>query len=203
MRGLSEDEGHVTEALTFDLCAARYLFGFEEYCRSASITFRTIHHNDPPPPALANHKKARAELKEPSVPPLTEEEEPVNDKREESDSESEREIRERPSLRVRMPSRRRRRGLHHRCGANASDSDLRGGGGEQGTAGNRPPGWSSPPERLRAARSTRGRRGGAATGERMTRRGAQRTRTRRRRMKTRRLRKKPGEKTGETRPLIS
>ncbi|XP_024126583.1 AT-rich interactive domain-containing protein 4A isoform X2 [Oryzias melastigma] len=79
----------------------KYLFGFEEYCRSASITFRTIHHNDPPPPALANHKKARAELKEPSVPPLTEEEEPVNDKREESDSESEREIRERPSLRGR------------------------------------------------------------------------------------------------------
>ncbi|RVE57675.1 hypothetical protein OJAV_G00218410 [Oryzias javanicus] len=79
----------------------KYLFGFEEYCRSASITFRTIHHNNPPPPALANHKKARAELKEPSVPPLTEEEEPVNDKREESDSESEREIRERPSLRGR------------------------------------------------------------------------------------------------------
>ncbi|XP_011488430.1 AT-rich interactive domain-containing protein 4A isoform X3 [Oryzias latipes] len=78
----------------------KYLFGFEEYCRSASIAFRTIHHNDPPPPTLANHKKARAELKEPSVPTLTEEE-PVDDKREESDSESEREIRERPSLRGR------------------------------------------------------------------------------------------------------
>uniref|UniRef100_A0A8C8DX92 Tudor-knot domain-containing protein n=1 Tax=Oryzias sinensis TaxID=183150 RepID=A0A8C8DX92_9TELE len=87
-------------ALTFDLCAVRYLFGFEEYCRSASIAFRTIHHNDPPPPTLANHKKARAELKEPPVPTLTEEE-PVDDKREESDSESEREIRERPSLRGR------------------------------------------------------------------------------------------------------
>uniref|UniRef100_A0A3P9JWQ8 AT rich interactive domain 4A (RBP1-like) n=1 Tax=Oryzias latipes TaxID=8090 RepID=A0A3P9JWQ8_ORYLA len=78
----------------------KYLFGFEEYCRSASIAFRTIHHNDPPPPTLANHKKARAELKEPSVPTLTEEE-PVDNKREESDSESEREIRERPSLRGR------------------------------------------------------------------------------------------------------
>ncbi|KAL8168743.1 UNVERIFIED_CONTAM: At rich interactive domain [Gekko kuhli] len=25
----------------------KYLYGFEEYCRSASIQFRTIHHNDP------------------------------------------------------------------------------------------------------------------------------------------------------------
>lgn len=25
----------------------RYLYGFEEYCRSANIQFRTIHHNEP------------------------------------------------------------------------------------------------------------------------------------------------------------
>lgn len=27
----------------------RYLYGFEEYCRSAQIQFRTVHHNDPRP----------------------------------------------------------------------------------------------------------------------------------------------------------
>lgn len=26
---------------------SRYLYGFEEYCRSANIQFRTIHHNEP------------------------------------------------------------------------------------------------------------------------------------------------------------
>ena len=25
----------------------RYLYGFEEYCRSANIQFRTIHHHEP------------------------------------------------------------------------------------------------------------------------------------------------------------
>lgn len=27
----------------------RYLYGFEEYCRSAQIQFRTVHHNNPRP----------------------------------------------------------------------------------------------------------------------------------------------------------
>lgn len=27
----------------------RYLYGFEEYCRSAQIQFRTVHHNEPRP----------------------------------------------------------------------------------------------------------------------------------------------------------
>lgn len=29
------------------ICIYRYLYGFEEYCRSANIQFRTIHHNEP------------------------------------------------------------------------------------------------------------------------------------------------------------
>lgn len=28
-------------------CLFRYLYGFEEYCRSANIRFRTIHHHEP------------------------------------------------------------------------------------------------------------------------------------------------------------
>ncbi|KAJ3612811.1 hypothetical protein NHX12_019069, partial [Muraenolepis orangiensis] len=41
----------------------KYLYGFEEYCRSASITFRTIHHNKPRPPVstLASPMSAEAE----------------------------------------------------------------------------------------------------------------------------------------------
>ncbi|MBN3313148.1 ARI4A protein, partial [Atractosteus spatula] len=35
----------------------KYLYGFEEYCRSACIEFRTIHHNDPKP-AVKVEKKA-------------------------------------------------------------------------------------------------------------------------------------------------
>lgn len=36
------------DLLTFSGClVTRYLYGFEEYCRSASITFRTVHHNKP------------------------------------------------------------------------------------------------------------------------------------------------------------
>ncbi|XP_077395888.1 AT-rich interactive domain-containing protein 4A [Festucalex cinctus] len=39
----------------------KYLFGFEEYCRSACITFRTIHHNNPrSPKAHAMPRSARA-----------------------------------------------------------------------------------------------------------------------------------------------
>uniref|UniRef100_A0AAY5KR35 ARID domain-containing protein n=1 Tax=Esox lucius TaxID=8010 RepID=A0AAY5KR35_ESOLU len=36
----------------------KYLYGFEEYCRSASIVFRTIHHNEacPAPPAQTEQK---------------------------------------------------------------------------------------------------------------------------------------------------
>lgn len=68
-------------------CVLRYLYGFEEYCRSASITFRTIHHNNPRPPAAtpANQKTAAPELKESSHMKA----EPVDEKSEEAEAESE------------------------------------------------------------------------------------------------------------------
>ncbi|PWA29603.1 hypothetical protein CCH79_00007750 [Gambusia affinis] len=71
----------------------KYLSGFEEYCCSAGITFRTIHHNNPPP----NHKKAKVELKEAFTTPIKSES--ADDKREEADSESEseKEVKERHS----------------------------------------------------------------------------------------------------------
>lgn len=81
------------------LCVLRYLYGFEEYCRSASITFRTIHHNNPRlPPTPANQKTAGPELKQSLVP--QEKAEPVDDKQEEAESESEsekEEVKERQS----------------------------------------------------------------------------------------------------------
>ncbi|KAK5917524.1 hypothetical protein CgunFtcFv8_012407 [Champsocephalus gunnari] len=36
----------------------KYLYGFEEYCRSASISFRTIHHNNPRHPPLTGQSEA-------------------------------------------------------------------------------------------------------------------------------------------------
>lgn len=65
----------------------RYLYGFEEYCRSASITFRTIHHNNPRPLAAtpANQKTAAPELKV----SLLMKAESVDEKSEEAQSESE------------------------------------------------------------------------------------------------------------------
>lgn len=76
----------------------KYLYGFEEYCRSAAITFRTIHHNNPRPPStLANQRQAGAEPKDSSMSPVKAE--PVDDKMEEdSESESEKEeVKERQS----------------------------------------------------------------------------------------------------------
>lgn len=49
---------------------ARYLYGFEEYCRSASITFRTIHHNNPRTvTSSSNQRHLGAELREASFRP--------------------------------------------------------------------------------------------------------------------------------------
>ncbi|XP_047467690.1 AT-rich interactive domain-containing protein 4A [Mugil cephalus] len=64
----------------------KYLYGFEEYCRSASITFRTIHHNNPRPPTTPPSQKAE-ELKDAGTPQMKAE--PDDDKREEAESESE------------------------------------------------------------------------------------------------------------------
>lgn len=54
----------------------RYLYGFEEYCRSAGITFRTVHHNDPRPVVTPSEpqkavKQEPSDAREPSGPPVT------------------------------------------------------------------------------------------------------------------------------------
>ncbi|KAM6918125.1 AT-rich interactive domain-containing protein 4A isoform 2-T2 [Lycodopsis pacificus] len=104
----------------------KYLYGFEEYCRSASITFRTIHHNNPRLPTTpTNQKQAGAELNKPSVPP--EEVEPVKDRmgEAESESESEKEVKERQS----SPRGRRRCGGSQLKTDRESPSRLEKGGG--------------------------------------------------------------------------
>lgn len=48
----------------------RYLYGFEEYCRSASITFRTIHHNNPRTvTSSSNQRHLGAEMREAAIRP--------------------------------------------------------------------------------------------------------------------------------------
>ncbi|CAG5866948.1 unnamed protein product [Menidia menidia] len=114
----------------------KYLYGFEEYCRSASITFRTIHHNNPHPHApLANPKKAKAEPKEASAPQVKVE--PVDDKREEAEtgSESEKEMKDRQSSprgrrrcvgsRMKLPSRPENVGLSPAAGGENSEEKPR------------------------------------------------------------------------------
>ncbi|XP_036926993.1 AT-rich interactive domain-containing protein 4A isoform X1 [Acanthopagrus latus] len=108
----------------------KYLYGFEEYCRSASITFRTIHHNNPRPPTVpTNQNQTGPELKEPSRPPLKVG--TVDDKMEEAESDSESEKEE---VKERQLSPRGRR----RCVVSQvkmerespSRPEKRGGGGE-------------------------------------------------------------------------
>ncbi|GAA6230260.1 AT-rich interactive domain-containing protein 4A isoform X2 [Lates japonicus] len=104
----------------------KYLYGFEEYCRSASITFRTIHHNDPRPPTAAPTDQKTgvgAELKEPSTPPVKTE--PVDDKREEAESESESEKEE---VKERQSSPRGRRRCVKAERDSSSRPEKRGGG---------------------------------------------------------------------------
>uniref|UniRef100_A0A665UJF7 ARID domain-containing protein n=1 Tax=Echeneis naucrates TaxID=173247 RepID=A0A665UJF7_ECHNA len=104
----------------------KYLYGFEEYCRSACITFRTIHHNNPRPlTILAHQKTAGLELKEPSL--LQMKAEPVDEKREdaESDSESEKEeVKERQSS---PRGRRRCVGSQVKAERESSRQEKRGG----------------------------------------------------------------------------
>nr|XP_033808163.1 AT-rich interactive domain-containing protein 4A isoform X2 [Geotrypetes seraphini]XP_033808164.1 AT-rich interactive domain-containing protein 4A isoform X2 [Geotrypetes seraphini]XP_033808165.1 AT-rich interactive domain-containing protein 4A isoform X2 [Geotrypetes seraphini] len=81
----------------------KYLYGFEEYCRSASILFRTIHHNDPKPVKEIQTPKKPIE----DIVPSAEETSPAEVKKEveenmDSDSESEKEIE------IRSPRGRRR-----------------------------------------------------------------------------------------------
>uniref|UniRef100_A0A673IZ44 AT-rich interactive domain-containing protein 4A-like n=1 Tax=Sinocyclocheilus rhinocerous TaxID=307959 RepID=A0A673IZ44_9TELE len=76
----------------------KYLYGFEEYCRSAQIQFRTVHHNEPrpdPQPEVQCVKTSEKESEDPdemmqqvTVEPGTSEEKPAADA-DESDAESE------------------------------------------------------------------------------------------------------------------
>ncbi|XP_071354685.1 AT-rich interactive domain-containing protein 4A isoform X2 [Trachinotus anak] len=107
----------------------KYLYGFEEYCRSASITFRTIHHNNPRPPSTpASQKMAGTELKEPSPPQVKAE--PVEDKREEAESESESEKEEVKERQSSPRGRRRCVGSQVKAERESSSRPERGGGGE-------------------------------------------------------------------------
>ncbi|XP_073340424.1 LOW QUALITY PROTEIN: AT-rich interactive domain-containing protein 4A [Pagrus major] len=113
----------------------KYLYGFEEYCRSASITFRTIHHNNPrPPTALTNQKQTGPELKEPSTPPLKVG--PVDDKMEEAESDSESEKEEVKERQLSPRGRRRCVGSQVKMERESpSRPDKRGGGGGGGGGG--------------------------------------------------------------------
>ena len=42
----------------------RYLYGFEEYCRSACIVFRTIHHSEDPPASQSQTEEKAAQIPE-------------------------------------------------------------------------------------------------------------------------------------------
>lgn len=81
------------------LKTCRYLYGFEEYCRSANIQFRTIHHNEPKI-ILVQKKEEQMEEKvkeEPEMSPVE-----VQNEMEENNcsSESEKEELEQRSQRV-------------------------------------------------------------------------------------------------------
>lgn len=82
---------------SFDL-NLRYLYGFEEYCRSAQIQFRTVHHNEPRPDSQPEAQSIKAVKKESedademmqqvTAEPGTSEDKPAADA-DESDAESE------------------------------------------------------------------------------------------------------------------
>ncbi|XP_067224160.1 AT-rich interactive domain-containing protein 4A [Chanodichthys erythropterus] len=76
----------------------KYLYGFEEYCRSAQIQFRTVHHNEPRPDSQPEAQSVKAVKKESedademmqqvTAEPGTSEDKPAADA-DESDAESE------------------------------------------------------------------------------------------------------------------
>ncbi|NWS74559.1 ARI4A protein, partial [Crotophaga sulcirostris] len=81
----------------------KYLYGFEEYCRSANIQFRTIHHNEPKVVEdVQKHVEPMEESvkEEPKMPPTE-----VKKETEENDSSSESEKEE---IELRSPRGRRR-----------------------------------------------------------------------------------------------
>ncbi|XP_069807328.1 AT-rich interactive domain-containing protein 4A [Dendropsophus ebraccatus] len=84
----------------------KYLYGFEEYCRSAEIQFRTIHHNDPRPveeiPAKVEPME-NSDKKEATEPPVNTKVKEDDDTDSTSENENEKEETE-----VRSPRGRRR-----------------------------------------------------------------------------------------------
>ncbi|XP_077320585.1 AT-rich interactive domain-containing protein 4A isoform X3 [Lithobates pipiens] len=80
----------------------KYLYGFEEYCRSADIKFRTIHHNDPQPveesPTLEVSME-NSDQPEPETPPVSVSVKEDDDS--DSSSDNEKEVIEMKSLRER------------------------------------------------------------------------------------------------------
>ncbi|XP_041668616.1 AT-rich interactive domain-containing protein 4A isoform X2 [Cheilinus undulatus] len=108
----------------------KYLYGFEEYCRSATITFRTIHHNNPRPPTNPANQRP-VELKETCTPPVKVE--PADDKMEEAASESESEKEEAKERQMSPRGRRRCSGLPLKTDRESpSRPEKRGGGGDNG-----------------------------------------------------------------------
>nr|XP_057947006.1 AT-rich interactive domain-containing protein 4A-like isoform X2 [Doryrhamphus excisus] len=91
----------------------KYLYGFEEYCRSACITFRTVHHNNPRSPKAQSIPRPTR----PEVGVATPKEEPPEDKDVQAESESESDKEE---LKERQTSPRGRR----RCGGVAAKMDM-------------------------------------------------------------------------------
>ncbi|XP_059210011.1 LOW QUALITY PROTEIN: AT-rich interactive domain-containing protein 4A [Centropristis striata] len=111
----------------------KYLYGFEEYCRSAAITFRTIHHNNPRPPAtLPSQAPPGAEPDQPTMPTPPAKEEPDDDKKEEVESESESDKEDEEEVKERQSSPRGRRrcvGSQVKAERESPSRPERGGGG--------------------------------------------------------------------------
>ncbi|KAM9294401.1 AT-rich interactive domain-containing protein 4A [Gastrophryne carolinensis] len=82
----------------------KYLYGFEEYCRSAEITFRTIHHNDPLPveeTPVTEESMENSDKTEPANPPVNDQVKDEDDTESSSENENEKEETEIKSPRVR------------------------------------------------------------------------------------------------------
>lgn len=85
------------------LISIRYLYGFEEYCRSAQIQFRTVHHNNPRPvvqpevKSVDQEKEVESEEKgdqtqQAKVKPEASKEQPDGDESEGEDEKSRKDI---------------------------------------------------------------------------------------------------------------
>ncbi|KAM4690953.1 AT-rich interactive domain-containing protein 4A [Rhinophrynus dorsalis] len=94
----------------------KYLYGFEEYCRSADIQFRTIHHNDPKPVEVVEEEEKPMESSDKKEAEILPVEEKMNED-DDTDSSSENGKEE---IEVKSPRGRRR----HVCNAIPAMKDL-------------------------------------------------------------------------------